>query len=337
MICLRGGSSNIMNSRILDIKNLKVCYKTFWGIERVIDGIGFYINENEKVGLAGESGCGKTTTMKSILRVLPTKGFIQEGEIFFKDSGDILKMNYNQLQQIRGKAISMISQEPGSALNPFFTIGEQMLDIIKYSGKFNNLTKKEMIESAVDKIKSVMIPDSKRIINSYPYQLSGGMQQRICIAMALLIPGYLVIADEPGTSLDVTIQNQIHKLLNELTKNKGISLIMVTHSLAVIRELVDRVYIMSAGNIVEVAQTAELFKNPLHPYTRGLMDCIPSLLGGGVSEGIYGYIPEYINPKPGCRFSLRCHDAMDICGKLKPLTIEITKGHYVACHKYCKG
>ncbi len=326
-----------MNNTILDIKNLTVWYKTYRGdTKKVVDGINFYVSKREKVGLVGESGCGKTTVMGSILKVLDGKTSIVEGEIFFKGS-DILKMKYNQLQQVRRKSISRINQLPGAALNPVFTVGQQILDVIRYSGQFKNISKKEMIKLTVNVIKSVMISDAKRIFNSYPFQLSGGMKQRICIAMALVTPREVIIADEPGTALDVTIQDQIHRLLRALVEDKGMSLIMITHSLAVARELVDRIYVMYSGNIVEVSTTKELFKSPFHPYSRGLIDCIPRLTGGGICEGIYGYINKNTKPTSGCKFFPRCPDAMDICSKMKPPTIEVTEGHRVACHKYYQG
>ncbi|HWR62472.1 MAG TPA: ABC transporter ATP-binding protein, partial [Clostridia bacterium] len=323
-----------MKEVVLDIKKLKVWYQTYRGYAKVVDGIDFQVGKSEKVGLVGESGCGKTTTMKAILRVLDSsKIHIPEGEILFKEN-NILNMKYNELQQIRKKSISMISQEPTAALNPVFTVGEQLLDIIRYSeqyeGKFD---KKKLMDLAVRAIKDVMISDPERILNSYPHQLSGGMKQRICIAMSLVTPRELLIADEPGTALDVTIQDQIHRLLRSLVEEKGRSLIMITHSLGVARELVDRIYVMYAGNIVEVAKTKDLFKGPLHPYTRGLMECVPRLSGGGITTGIYGYIPDYINPTPGCRFCPRCPDAIDICSKEKPPIVEAGDGHRVMCFK----
>ncbi|MDD3850891.1 MAG: ABC transporter ATP-binding protein, partial [Firmicutes bacterium] len=176
--------------------------------------------------------------------------------------------------------------------------------------------------------------DGDRILRSYPHQLSGGMRQRICIAMSLVTHRDLLIADEPGTALDVTIQDQIHRLLSALVEDKGSSLIMITHSLGVARELVDRVYIMYAGNIVEVAETKDLFTKPSHPYTKGLMQCVPRLSGGGVTAGIYGYVPDYINPTQGCRFFPRCPDAKAICANKKPPMCEIGEGHYAACFNY---
>ncbi|MEA4962956.1 ABC transporter ATP-binding protein [Lutispora sp.] len=324
-----------MENNMLDIKNLHIWYKTYRGYAKVVNGINFYVRRGEKVGLVGESGCGKTTTMKSILRVLDkdVAYLPNDGEIMFQGK-NILKLSENEIQDIRRKKISMISQSPMAALNPVFKIGEQILDIIKYSGQYKSSSKKEMLDAARSAIKSVMISDPDRILNSYPYQLSGGMRQRICIAMSLITERDLLIADEPGTALDVTIQDQIYRLLDDLVKKKDCSLIMVTHSLGVARELVDRIYVMYAGDIVETCKARDLFINPLHPYTEGLLDCIPRLSGGGLSEGIYGYIPDYHNPTPGCRFYPRCKSAKDICANEKPPVIEIEEGHYVSCFKY---
>jgi peptide/nickel transport system ATP-binding protein len=181
-----------------------------------------------------------------------------------------------------------------------------------------------------------MISDPSRILKSYPYQLSGGMKQRICIAMGLVAPRNLLIADEPGTALDVTIQAQIHKLLTNLVDERDMALIMITHSLGVARELVDKIYVMYAGDIVEVAETFDIFDNPLHPYTVGLMNCVPKLSGVGITEGIYGYVPNYINPDKGCRFAPRCSKATEICRKEKPKIREVSNNHQVACYNYDK-
>lgn len=323
-----------MNDILLDIKGLKVWYNTYQGYAKVVDGINFHVFKGEKVGLVGESGCGKTTTMKTVLRVLDSsKSHIPEGEILLNGQ-DILKMKDSEVQKVRRNNISMISQAPSAALNPVFTIEQQIIDVIKHSNASKGLNNKEMYQMAINAVNSVMISDPERILKSYPHQLSGGMKQRICIAMALVTPRELLIADEPGTALDVTIQDQIHRLLRALVEEKGRSLIMITHSLGVARELVDRIYVMYAGNTVEVAKTIDLFNNPLHPYTRGLMECVPRLSGGGVTSGIYGYIPDYINPTPGCRFYPRCPNAMNICSKEKPQPIEVSDGHKVACFKY---
>lgn len=324
-----------MDNALLYVKNIKTWYRTHKGYAKVLDGVEIYVKRAEKVGLVGESGCGKTTTMKTILKVLDSKrAVVPEGEILF-DGKNILKMKYNEIQQLRRTKIAMISQEPMAALNPVFTIEAQLLDVIKYSAAFNGgFNKKEAREIAINVIKNVMISDPERILKSYPHQLSGGMRQRICIAMALVSPRELLIADEPGTALDVTIQDQIHRLLRALVEERQMSLIMITHSLGVARELVDRIYVMYAGNIVENAITKELFNNPLHPYTQGLMECVPRLSGGGISTGIYGYVPDYTNPIKGCRFYPRCSYAKDICRNEKPKMVEVNNNHMVACFKY---
>lgn len=325
--------NQVSEKTILKIKNLKIWYNTYRGSAKVVDGVNIYVDVGEKVGLVGESGCGKTTTMKTILKLLdPTQIQIPEGKILFKNH-DILKMNEKDLLDIRRKHISMISQEPMVALNPVYTIGQQLEDIIYYSGQYPKASHKEIHELSRKTIADVMIPDGERILKSYSYQLSGGMRQRVCIAMSLVTPRELLIADEPGTSLDVTIQDQIHRLLRDLIEKKGCSLIMITHSLGVIKGLVDRIYVMYAGNIVETAKTKMFFDKPSHPYSIGLMQCVPRLSGGGISEGIYGYIPDYINPPQGCRFFSRCHDAKAICKNKKPPMHEIEDGHYIACFK----
>lgn len=324
-----------MSEKVLSIENLSIWYKTYRGPSKVVDHINLYVKKGEKVGLVGESGCGKTTTMKTVLRVIEPSYLIipEEGNIKFNGK-NVLKMNKNELLELRRKGVSMISQSPMSALNPVFSIGEQLLDIIKYSGCYAGTSKKEQIEIAKEAIKSVMLSDPDRIMGSYPHQLSGGMRQRICIASSLVTPKDLLIADEPCTALDVTIQDQIHKMLRELVEEKNRSLIMITHSLGVARELVDRIYIMYGGNIVESCYTKDLFKEPLHPYTKGLMACVPRLSGGGLSSGIYGYVPDYVNPPSGCRFCPRCKEALPICKEQTPSETQVSDGHFVRCFLY---
>lgn len=322
----------MIKDKILDIKDLSVWYKTYRGYAKVVDEVNLYIKKGEKIGVVGESGCGKTTVMKSVMRTLDESeiNILDNSRIIYKDK-DILKMSSKELLNFRRYEASMVSQSPMAALNPMFTIGQQMFDVLKYSSHNNN---KEMKQIIRDSIQRVMIPDPDRILKSYPHQLSGGMRQRINIAICLLTVKQLLIADEPGTALDVTIQEQIHKTLRKLVEEEEISLIMITHSLGVTRELVDRIYVMYAGNIVESCDTKELFSNPLHPYTQGLLECVPRLSGGGVSAGIYGYIPSYVNPPKGCRFFNRCPYCMDICKEQKPDTKEISFNHTVACFKY---
>jgi len=324
-----------MGNEFLKIKDLEVWYKTYRGYAEVVNGVSLEVKKGEKVGLVGESGCGKTTTMKSILQSLDDSAYIPNGEIYYNGE-NILKLKESELLNIRRKEIAMISQEPSAALNPVFSIGEQLIDVIKYSDRKIKLSKKEMMKKAYDVIESVMISDPDRILKAYPYQLSGGMKQRICIAMGLVAPRNLLIADEPGTALDVTIQAQIHKLLTNLVEERDMSLIMITHSLGVARELVDTIYVMYAGDIVETAPTKEIFDNPLHPYTIGLMKCVPKLSGEGITAGIYGYVPSYVNPNPGCRFAPRCPKATEICKKEKPVMEDVNENHRVACFNYDK-
>ena len=324
-----------MAASLLAIKDLQVGFKVYGGELKVLNGINLRMEEGEKVGLVGETGCGKTTTAKSTLKILPTPpAKVFQGEIFFKGE-DILKMGPNEIRKIRAQGISMIFQDPTAALNPVFTIGEQMMDAIKYSSLTNSLSKKERRERALMALNDVSLPDSGRILESYPIQLSGGMRQRICIAMALATESQLLIADEPTTSLDVTIQDQVLRLLGELVTEKETSTILITHSLGVVREWTDRVYVMYAGSMVETAQTSNLFSHPLHPYTQGLMKAVPKLTGEGIAEGIPGRIPNYLNPPSGCRFHPRCPHSMPICEKEQPPFFNVEEGkHDVACFLY---
>ena len=322
---------------LLSLQDLSIYYKTYRGYAMVVDKISLQVAPGEKVGLVGESGCGKTTTMKSIMRLLDENimHIPDGGQILFRDQ-DVLAMKKDELLKLRRKGISMISQSPMSALNPVLTIGTQLMDIIKYSGSYDKASKKELAEIAQEAILNVMISDPKRIMDSYPHQLSGGMRQRICIASSLVTPRDLLIADEPCTALDVTIQDQIHRMLRSLVEEKGRSLIMITHSLGVARELVDRIYIMYGGTMVETCYTKDLFSNPSHPYTKGLMDCVPRIYGGGLSTGIYGYIPDYVNPPAGCRFAPRCSHATEKCQQQRPPLYTIGNEHKVACHRFEK-
>jgi peptide/nickel transport system ATP-binding protein len=319
---------------LLEIKDLQVHFDVYGGTLKVLDGVNFVVQSGQKVGLVGETGCGKTTTMKSILRILPMPpARIPGGEIYFKGQ-DVLKMGQNQLRKVRGEGISMIFQDPTAALNPVFTIGQQLTAVVKHSAEGKNLSKKQIREQALIPLREVSLPDPERMLDSYPIQLSGGMRQRICIAMALVASRELLIADEPGTSLDVTIEDQILRLLHRLVEEKNVSVILITHTLGVVREITDQVYVMYAGNMVEVAATQDLFANPLHPYTHGLMEAVPRLTGGGVSDGIPGRIPEYIDPPPGCRFHPRCPKVMDICRQEKPAFYQLGDDHQVACFLY---
>jgi len=320
---------------LLEVRDLYVSYKTYKGILKVLNGVNLYVNEGEKVGLIGESGCGKTTTMKAILRILPPNAVNVRGQIIYKGSKDIMKMSKRELMKIRRNSISMIFQDPTAALNPVFKVGEQMMDIIKFSyGR--RMTKKELKEEALRLLREVKLPDPERVFDSYPFQLSGGMRQRVVIAMALASAHELLIADEPTTNLDVTIQDQILKLINEVVVKRKLSVILISHALGAVRSMTDRTYVMYAGDIVEMADSRNLFENPLHPYTQGLLSSVPKLTGEGIGAGIKGRVPDYLNPPPGCRFAPRCDFARSECRKSKPPWIEVSKNHYVSCWLYAR-
>ena len=321
---------------ILEIKNLSVHFRIYGGTLKVLDGVNFHVFPGEKVGLVGETGCGKTTTMKAILRVLPIPpALIPNGEILFKGQ-DVLKMNQRKLLEMRGQGISMIFQDPTAALNPVFTIGQQLEAVIRHASAHNHRLPRKVIEQQARlALREVALADPDRLLNSYPIQLSGGMRQRVCIGMALSTDPELLIADEPGTALDVTIQDQVLRLLQRLVDKKEKSVILITHTLGIVRQTTDRVYVMYAGNMVEVAPTKRLFAKPAHPYTQGLMAAVPRLSGGGISEGIPGRIPSYMNPPVGCRFHTRCPHAMPVCQRQKPPIFTVDdEAHQVACFLY---
>lgn len=319
---------------LLDVRDLRVHFKVYGGVLRVLDGVNLTVHSGERVGLVGETGCGKTTTMKSILRILPMPpGQIVGGEIYHHGR-DVLKLPQRELRQVRGGGISMIFQDPTAALNPVFSIGAQLEAVIKHSQDGRRLSKRDVRERSLSVLHEVALADPERLLDSYPVQLSGGMRQRVCIAMALVANPELLIADEPGTSLDVTIQDQILRLLDNLVEERDTSIILITHTLGVVREMTDRVYVMYAGNIVESAPTAELFANPSHPYTQALMETIPRLTGGGIAEGIPGRIPDYRDPPAGCRFHTRCPFVMGVCKREKPPNYRVGPNHKAACFLY---
>jgi len=323
---------------LIEVKDLYVSYKTYKGILKVLNGVHLYVNEGERIGLIGESGCGKSTTMKAILRILAPNAVGVRGQVLYRGTKDIMKMSRKELMMIRRNSISMIFQDPTSALNPVFKVGEQMMDVIKYSKVYEGrkMTKKELKEEALRLFREVKLPDPERVFDSYPFQLSGGMRQRVVIAMALASAHELLIADEPTTNLDVTIQDQILKLINEIVEKRKLSVILISHALGAVRRMTNRTYVMYAGDIIEMAESNELFTNPLHPYTQGLIESVPKLTGGGIGKGIKGRVPDYLNPPPGCRFCPRCDFAEERCKKEKPPWIEVSKGHYVACWLYYK-
>ena len=321
-----------MRGSLIEVKDLHVYFRVFAGALKVLNGVDLIVYPGERIGIIGEMGCGKTTTMKSIMRILPSPpAIIHKGEILFEGK-DILKMKTTEIQEIRRKNISMIFEDPTAALNPVFTIGTQIKDVIRFSKQFNEKkNKKNLIAKATQVLREVSLPDPERVLQNYPIQLSGGMRQRVCIAMALVSTSSLLIADEPGTSLDVTIKDQIFRLLKDLVAKRNTSIILVSQSLGEVKGMTDRVYIMYAGSMVEISDTDDLFSKPLHPYTKGLLAVTPRLTGGGIGEGIEGHIPNYLNPPLGCRFSPRCKYSKPICEREKPPFFKVSKEHSVAC------
>ena len=322
-----------MNNALLSINDLKIYYYTFDGIIKAVDGISFNIQRKDIFGLVGESGCGKSTVALSILRLVPPPGKILSGEILFENE-DILKKNEKEMIKIRGSKISMVSQDPSVALNPLFKIGEQIKDVIMFH---KGLNKKEAYEIAIEKLRQVKLPEPEKIYERYPHELSGGMKQRAMVAMALACNPSLLIADEPTTALDVTIQAQILELLKELLRKIDMSVLLITHNFGIVAEICNKVAIMYAGKIVEFGSIESIFNNALHPYTKGLLKSVPKIFES-VEElhVIEGDVPDLIDLPKGCNFHPRCSYAKDKCRKESPKFIEMDKGHKVACFLYEK-
>ena len=315
---------------LLEVKNLRTSFFTGEGEVKAVDGISFNIGKGQTLGIVGESGSGKSITSLSILRLLRgTTGRILEGEILFQGE-DLLKKTESQMRQIRGNRISMVFQEPMTALNPTITCGEQIAEAIR---THRGLSRGDAWESAVRMLKRVNMPEPDKRAYQYPFELSGGMRQRVMIAMALSCQPDLLIADEPTTALDVTIQAQILRRIKRLQEEFGTSLIMITHDLGVIAEICDNVAVMYCGKIVEYTSTYRLFANPQHPYTIGLMKSIPSHEVDSDSdlEIIQGTVPSPYELPLGCSFAPRCPNARDICHREQPELLEVEHGRQVRC------
>jgi len=321
---------------LLRINNLKTHFYTEKGVVPAVDGVDITVSRGKVIGLVGESGCGKSITALSIMGLVEMPpGRIVDGEINF-DGRNILKLAKQEMYKLRGNEISMIFQEPMTSLNPVITVGKQVAEAIRLH---QNLNAGEAKKIVLDMLDMVGIPEPERRYNSYPHQLSGGLRQRVMIAMALCCRPKLLIADEPTTALDVTIEAQILSLMKELQKQINTSIIMITHNLGVVAEICDDVYVMYAGKIVETTDVFELFEKPLHPYTNGLMNSIPKINSSKEDTRLYnikGMVPNLLYLPRGCRFSPRCEEAMDICRELEPELYEAGSGHYVRCFKYCK-
>ncbi|MCP3942789.1 MAG: ABC transporter ATP-binding protein [Desulfobacteraceae bacterium] len=317
---------------ILRLENLVVAFDTDQGCIHAVDDISFSLEQGSVLGIAGESGCGKTVTALSILRLLPKPvSRIVDGKIWFGEK-NILELPIEQMYTIRGKKISMIFQEPMTALNPVYTVGRQLVEIYKLH--FSGMTPATMKNSAVHMLEKVGVSDPAQVMKKYPHQLSGGIRQRVMIAMALACEPDILIADEPTTALDVTIQAQILDLIRELQRKTGMSVILITHDLGVIAENCDQVVVMYAGQIAEKAKVNALFKNPVHPYTKGLLTSIPSLARGvkTILPTIKGSVPSLLNMPKGCRFADRCPLVEKICRQISPRERSICNQQTVACH-----
>ena len=317
-----------MRDNLLEIRNLTVSFNTDDGIFNAVDNVSFHVKSGEIVGLVGESGCGKSVTSLSILRLIPSPpATVESGQIFFNDQ-DLLKMNAADLKDIRGKSISMIFQEPLSALSPLQRIGQQLVEALKLH---KDVSKKDAWRFAQNWLEKVRIPDAAERMFAYPYQLSGGMQQRVMIAMAMMSEPSLIIADEPTTALDVTIQAKIFTLIKEMRQEKT-SILLITHDMGVIWEMCDRVVVMYASRIAEEATKDDIFASPAHPYTRGLLQSIPKLaVDTDRLQAIPGQVPSPLNYPSGCHFRDRCAYAFDRCTQENPPLIKLGDGHRAAC------
>ncbi|MCM3767734.1 ABC transporter ATP-binding protein [Neobacillus niacini] len=313
---------------VLEIKDLQVGRKNKEGFNAILENVSFSINEGEFVAVVGESGCGKSMTALSIMGLLPKSMQVGSGCILYNGK-DITKMSVKEMNKIRGKEISMIFQEPMTSLNPSFTIGNQLAEVFKYH---TDLNAKEIKKRSIEVLNQVKIPDAEEKLKAYPHELSGGMRQRVMIAMALACNPKVLIADEPTTALDVTIQAQILELLYELQQNLNMTVIMITHDLGVVAETCQKAVVMYAGQVIEEASVEDLYDNPKHPYTKALMLSVPKL-GSGKKElySIEGAVPDFDNMPKGCRFNPRCPAATHECREKEPQLMDVGHGRRVRC------
>jgi peptide/nickel transport system ATP-binding protein len=321
--------------RLLEVEDLKVYFDTEDGVLHAVDGVSFGIGRGETLGVVGESGCGKSVTAMTIMRLLPMPpGRIAGGSVRWQGK-DLVQADDATIRSVRAREIAMIFQEPMTSLNPVYSVGEQIAEVVRLH---QGLNRKAALDRAAEMLKLVHIPNAVRRINDYPHQFSGGMRQRVMIAMALSCNPQLLIADEPTTALDVTIQAQILDLLNELKEKLGMSVMLITHAMGVVAETAQRVVVMYAGKVVEEATAEQLFRDPQHPYTQGLIRSIPRIDTAATQkprlETIKGTVPKLIQPPPGCRFAPRCAFAKDECRATDPPLIETSPGHRVACVLY---
>lgn len=320
-----------MTEALLEVSNLKVNFNTAAGIVKAVDGVSFTMNRGETLGLVGESGCGKSVTALSLLRLIPNPpGEIREGKVLW-EGRDLLKLPLPELISIRGREIGTIFQEPLTSFNPVQPIGSQISEVLKIHTELSSI---QIRERVLEMLNRVGISDPKRSYDSYPHELSGGMRQRAMIAMALICQPRMVIADEPTTALDVTIQAQILDLLSELQTELKMSVLLITHNLGIVAGNAQKVAVMYAGKIVEFASVREVFKNPLHPYTAGLLASIPKINQEQPLTAIPGMIPDPLCLPQGCHFEPRCSKALECCRREYPAAKEVAAGHWVRCWRY---
>jgi oligopeptide/dipeptide ABC transporter, ATP-binding protein, C-terminal domain len=323
---------------VLEVKNLEVRFYTYAGEVQAVSNVSFNVKENEFYALVGETGCGKTVTTRAITRLINPPGKILGGEVLFKRKDgkiiDLLKISEKELREIRGNEISYVFQDPTSALDPLYNVKSHFEETVLAHYEAN---KKSIEKEAINILKKVLIPSPEMRYKSFPHELSGGMRQRVVISLALINNPKLLIADEPTTNLDVTVQAQILDIFKQIMDERKMSIILITHNLGIVAEYVDRLSVMYAGKIVETGKTEQIFNNPLHPYLQMLLKSIPNPLKKIEKlEPIPGFVPSLINPPKGCRFHPRCPFAMSICKEKEPQLIEIEKDHYVACWLYEK-
>ena len=316
---------------VLELKNLQTYFYTDMGVAKSVDGVSYKVRQGQTLGVVGESGCGKSVTAKSIMGLIPQPpGKIVGGEILF-EGRDLTKFSIDELRKVRGKDIAMIFQEPMTSLNPVYTVGDQIMEMIL---NHEDVTEQEARTRAIKLLEEVGIPSPEKRVDDYPHNMSGGMRQRVMIAMSLACSPKLLLADEPTTALDVTIQAQILELMNKLQEERNTAIVMITHDLGVVAETCDHVVVMYAGHVAENADVFTLFENPCHPYTIALFKSIPDLSGdGGRLFTIDGMVPSAYDFPEGCRFQARCPFATELCNT-RPEMEEIAPEHYIACHNW---
>jgi len=318
-----------LRKKVLEVENLHVSFTTYGGTVKAVRGVSFELYEGETFAIVGESGCGKSVTSQSIMRLLPKfSATITDGVIRFKGK-DLRHLSEKEMRKIRGTEISMIFQDPMTALNPTLSVGDQLTEALL---EHRTVSKTDARKAVISMLELVGIPNPKERLRQYPHQFSGGMRQRIVIAMALICEPEILIADEPTTALDVTIQAQILELFKDIQRKTGVSIILITHDLGVVAQTADRIAVMYAGKIAETGARRDIFYRPQHPYTKGLLHSVPRLdLEGADLVPINGTPPDLFSPPEGCPFTARCSHAMEVCGKVHPAVTEVSAGHRVCC------